>query len=372
MRAAPVYTFVSAPDLFNADLGDVRGLPGWDPGDPNSWNASYAQAIDRAMSEMAAHHPDAVLVAGDLVGGHWARDDANTGIFGPIGTHAERLAAVRAAGNFYYGRWRSFWAAHGIGISRLYPAIGDHEIGDQWWYAPPKYNRIPTARDTFVDNLLTKANGTRRFPRHPHANSQWDETAYAKYLTPKLLLVSLDVFSRRNGRVNITVEFGQLAWLRHVLSTAPRDAIIIVQGHTPALLPVRTRGSSGLSIQGGASSSLWRTLRRYDVDFYFNGEVHAYTVTQRGNGEPIQFSHGGLMAWGATNYIVGNVYANGRVEIDARKLPATYVDRSVSLWQTAGHIAKAVRLGDSVSVGHLTVRDGVITRRTGILRSYRP
>ena len=69
---------------------------------------------------------------------------------------------------------------------------------------------------------------------------------------------------------------------------------------------------------------------------------------------------------------VGNVYATGRVEIDARRLPATYVDRSASLWQTAGHIANAVRLGDSVSVGRLTVRNGVITRRTGVLRPYRP
>ena len=110
----------------------------------------------------------------------------------------------------------------------------------------------------------------------------------------------------------VTVEFGQLKWLRQVLSAAPPDATIIVQGHTPVLLPVRTRGSSGLSIQGGANSSLWQTLRRYDVDFYFNGEVHDYTLTQRGRGEPIQFSHGGLLAWGATNYIVGNVYADGR------------------------------------------------------------
>lgn len=368
----PVYTFVSAPDLFNGDLGDVRGLPGWEPGDPNSWNASYAQAVDKAMGEMAAYHPDAVLVAGDLVQGHWGRDVASTGIFGPVATHVQRIAALRRAGNLYYGQWRSFWADHGIGRSTLYPTIGDHEIGDNFWRSPQKYNLVPTARDSFVDNLLTKANGARRFLNHPDANSQWDDTAYARYLTPKLLLVSLDVFSRRDGRVAVTVEFGQLKWLRQVLSAAPPDATIIVQGHTPVLLPVRTRGSSELSVQGGANSSLWQTLRHYDVDFYFNGEVHDYTLTQRGNGEPIQFSQGGLLAWGATNYIVGNVYADGRVEIDARELPATLVDKSSYLWQTAGHIAKAVELGDSVSVGNLTVQNGVITRRTGVLLPYQP
>ena len=370
--AEPVYTFVSAPDLFNGDLGDVRSLPGWEAGDPNSWNASYAQAIDKAMGEMAAYHPDAILVAGDLVGGLWGRDVANTGIFGPVGTHVERIAALRRAGNLYYGQWRSYWADQGIWNWRVYPALGDHEIGDQWWYSSAKYNLVPAARDTFVDNLLTNTNGTHRFLNHPEANSQWDDTAYATYLNPKLLLVSLDVFSRRDGRVTVTVELGQLAWLRNVLSAAPPDATIIVQGHTPALLPVRTRGSSGLSIQGGENSSLWQTLREYNVDFYFNGEVHDYTLTQRGNGEPIQFSHGGLLSWGATNFIVANVYGDGRVEIDARRLPATYVDRSVPLWQTAGRIAGAVALGDSVSVGHLTVRDGLITQRTGVLRPYSP
>ena len=146
----PVYTFVSAPDLFNGDLGDVRSLPGWEPGDPNSWNASYAQAVDKAMGEIAAHDPDAILVAGDLVQGHWGRDVANTGIFGPVATHVQRIAALRRAGNFYYGQWRSFWAQHGIGRSRLYPTIGDHEIGDNFWRSPRKYNLIPAARDSFV------------------------------------------------------------------------------------------------------------------------------------------------------------------------------------------------------------------------------
>ena len=108
------------------------------------------------------------------------------------------------------------------------------------------------------------------------------------------------------------------------------------------------------------------------MDFYLNGEVHDYTLTQRGRGEPIQFSHGGLLVWGATNYIVGKVYADGTVKIDARRLPATFVDRSSFLWQTAGRIARAVQLGDSVSVGQLTVRHGVITRRTGVLLPYRP
>ena len=214
----PVYTFVSAPDLFNGDLGDVRGLPRWEPGDPNSWNASYAQAVHKTMGEIAAHHPDAILVAGDLVQGHWGKDVANTGIFGPVATHAQRIAALRRAGSFYYGRWRSFWAQHGIGTSKLYPTIGDHEIGDNWWRSPRKYNLVPAARDSFVDNLLRRPNGARRFLSHPDANSQWGNTAYARYLTPELLLVSLDVFSRRNGRVSVTVELGQLRWLRRVLS----------------------------------------------------------------------------------------------------------------------------------------------------------
>src|SRR4051812_40679286 len=68
------YTFVSAPDTWNADIGDVQSAPGWHTGDPNSIDASWEQASDDILSQLASHHPAFALVAGDLVNGHWYAD----------------------------------------------------------------------------------------------------------------------------------------------------------------------------------------------------------------------------------------------------------------------------------------------------------
>lgn len=37
----PDYTFASMPDYLNLDVGEVRGIPYWKPGEPNSINKYY-------------------------------------------------------------------------------------------------------------------------------------------------------------------------------------------------------------------------------------------------------------------------------------------------------------------------------------------
>ena len=80
------YTFVSMPDFLNADIGETRASSRCEPGDPNSINDSYGLALDVVLNEVQAEAPSSVLVAGDLVEGHWGVDVENTGIFGPTGT----------------------------------------------------------------------------------------------------------------------------------------------------------------------------------------------------------------------------------------------------------------------------------------------
>ena len=45
-------------------------------------------------------------MAGDLVEGRWGRDDARTGVFGPVRTPSQRLRAWRRAADVYYPAWR--------------------------------------------------------------------------------------------------------------------------------------------------------------------------------------------------------------------------------------------------------------------------
>src|SRR5688500_15429475 len=112
----PLFTFVSMPDFLNTDVGDtrLRAGQGWDPGDPTSMNAPRPRLLAVMLDEVVAQQPTAVLVAADLVDGHWCMDVAPaTGIFGPVGTRAEQLAAVTNAGDLYSPAWANRFTERG-------------------------------------------------------------------------------------------------------------------------------------------------------------------------------------------------------------------------------------------------------------------
>jgi hypothetical protein len=161
-----------------------------------------------------------------------------------------------------------------------------------------------------------------------------------------------------------------------VLRGAPDDAKIIVQGHVPVLTPVRTRGSSSLHLQYGGASPFWQLLKKYGVDLYLNGEVHSFTAIQLEDHEPVQISHGGLFAHGTTDYVVGRIYADGRITIDARSMPDESVgeEKAPRLWQSRNNIQWKVRFPDeSRSVGTMVIdATNHIVSRTGVLEVYQP
>lgn len=371
----PVYTFVSAPDLLNADIGDLRGYPGWKPGTPNSFNKTSDDSLDRLYADMASWNPDAVFVAGDAVRGHWDVDRANTGTFGPVGTPEERRQAIRRAGTFYYQQWKNRFPENGIPFERVYPALGDHEIGDNPWPAGTfALGAVPLFKQVWADNFTTVKGAENRFPLHP-VGTQFDDTAYAVYLTPKLLLVTVDTFAWNKDSVSVDVNGKQLEWLRQVLGGTPAGTQVLVQGHVPVLTPVRTRSSSSLHLEDGGTSAFWQVLKDYNVDLYLNGEVHDFTAVQPADGDPVQLSHGGLFAHGTTDYVVGRVYADGRISIDARRMQdqATGEDLRSTMWQTRNNVQGKVRLPDtSTSVGSMVIDDRSITERSGVLAPYDP
>ena len=327
----PLFTFVSMPDFLNTDIGDtrVRAGVGWDPGDPNSINASWKRALDVILDEVQAEEPAAVLVAGDLVDGHWGVDvEPATGIFGPVGTREEKLAAVTNAGALYYGQWASRFRERGL---RVLPALGDHEIGDNPWPAGSfDLAAVPTFKKVWADAFTRTGAGGHRYPMRPVGTS-FEDTAYAVRIA-NTMFVSVDVFSLTRDAVDITVSGGQLRWLDRLLSGARQKGVehIVVQGHTPVLRPVRARHSSKITMAGGADSAFWRLLDRHDVDLYLAGEMHDMTTwTEDG---VVQVVHGALSTWGQANYLVGRVYAD-RIELTLKEFRGT---RSVGrpLWNT--------------------------------------
>ena len=367
----PLYTFVAAPDFLNQDVGDVRKLPTWRPGLPNSWTPELQASIDRFLDEIAARDPGSVLVAGDLVEGHWGRDSEGTGIFGPTRTRQQKIRALRRAADFYYDAYERRFASRGL---TLHAALGDHEIGDNPWAGGRaarrfKQRHVDVAKQEFARHF-TQVHGRPRYRDRP-VGSPWEDTAYAVRLAPEVLLVTVDEFHRTRHDVRFEVVGQQLAWLRSTLRKARRDGVrwVVVQGHNPVLWPVRSRRSSRGHLLGGARSPFWRTLARFDVDLYLSGEVHD-TSMRRARGVT-QVATGGLLYAGNATYLAVQVHAR-RLELDVRELSGT-IDREL-LWQTSGPRTYRNTTYDagSRSVGRMTLRaDGRAVRATGKLVEYR-
>ena len=136
------WSFVSIPDLFNADYADLSGgadpsiaavfsnnyanqliaAPNWTPSGPNSMNAEFAAVLHQMMNDIAAsteNNPELALIAGDLIGGRWPQNrDSLKILFGNSNTTlAQELDAASAS---YYTWIRTLFAESGITTCLLY------------------------------------------------------------------------------------------------------------------------------------------------------------------------------------------------------------------------------------------------------------
>jgi hypothetical protein len=357
----PLITLVSIPDFINADVSDVRGIQGsgylgWDPGDPNSINAYYRDTLNVILDQVAAETPDAVLVAGDEVNGHWGIDYDQTGIFGPVDTYEQKLQALRNAGALYYQQWKERFALRGLTV---YPAVGDHEVGDNPWPSGWfKTRAFGTFKNTWAHHFTD--NGTK-YALRP-VGTPYVGTAYAVKLTPDTLLITVDVFAKYDGEVHTHLTSDQLSWVESTISNAKASGVknVIVQGHVSVLGPVNNQYSSNLLYEGGSSSAFWQTLKRHNVDLYLAGEAHDMTVYN--DGTLVQVTHGGYVPRGISNYLVLKVYAD-RIELELKQFSGRTLDDTRRLWQTAN---KRPPWSQVIDPGPQSVGTMTIDKSTGV------
>lgn len=345
------WRFVSIPDFVGADIGDVGTLT---ESGVNSTNAAHEAAITTVLDAIAAEHPDFVLVAGNLVNGHWDLDADDVGVFGPVVTPAQKRAAIDRAADHYYGIWKQRFADRGLTV---YPAVGAHELGDNDWPVGQKADLVATYRAAFARNFTEDANGSPLYPMRP-TDTPYEGTSYA--IEHKgMLLVSLDEFRQDDpmttldpdtGTVVPDVSSDHLAWLESTISDARADdpkVHVVVQGNVPVLLPVRRQGTSPLLMPGENSSSLWRALADSKADLYLAGGAHDVTARTAGSDEKpsnavAQVVHGGALGYSRTiSYVVGTVYED-RIELELKIAPIAY-DPSApeQLWQAGSNRPRA-------------------------------
>ncbi len=313
-RASP-WVFVSMPDFLNVDTDYPQ--PGWEP------------ALDFVLSSVKREGPDFLLVAGDLVMGHWFTAE-----------DVEKYAAR------YYPAWIRRLEHHEL---PFYAAIGDHELGDNPW-PDWKLALVPAYKEQFRRYLKMPQNG----PKHMLGTAFW-------WRHKGVLFVAVDVFETAKGRqggITAQVTGAQLEWLDRVLTENADADHIVVMGHAPILGPVRAWSSSRLMLKGGRKSPLWATMKRHGVDLYLCGEVHAITCIERDG--ILQIAHGGLIGYNTrTNYLVAKVTPQ-RLELELEEIDM--VPSGEKLWQPGNNrplekvtISDAVRRRGFVPVGRVTL-----------------
>lgn len=322
---ADTWTFVSMPDFLNFDIEYPQ--EGWE------------DALGFILDSIKQEDPAFVMVAGDLVMGHWGTTKEE------IDHWADR----------YYPPWSQRFRDHDL---QVYAGLGDHEIGDNPWRGA-KARAVPFYKDAFRRHLKMPLNGpdpmkgTAFYWRHKDA-----------------LLVAVDVFEPgqgSEGEIVAQVTGEQLAWLKDVLERyRPQVEHIIVMGHTPILRPVRKFSSSGLLLEQGRDSDFWKTLAEYQVDLYLCGEVHAITCKHADGVQ--QIAHGGLI--GRTtkpNYLLVRVHPD-RLELELKEIDL--VNGTGRLWQhnkipgpfDTLHITDARKAEGFTSIGSLCIRKQAGTR----------
>jgi hypothetical protein len=369
------YSFLSTPDFLNADIADVSETPLYKPGSPNSITDSLAASLETVLDKIASEGVPDVYVAGDLVEGRWGIDTAHTGTFGPVDSRKHRREAIERAGDHYYQSWLEGFTSRGL---NTFPALGDHDIGDDEWgysrgeYPAFKMRNLEVWKQTYERNIMTNADGSERFPDRPPGPAHG--TAYAVRPDPEVQLIAVDVFKRTPRHVRYELDDEQLVWLEGVLSKAVDDGVdwIMVQGHTPVVTPVRMVGSSGLMYSGGIESPFWQLMKRYGVDLYLCGEVHITTMHHVDG--ITQISHGGLFAYGFSNYMRADI-DGGTMTLTSKRFESD-VDKSVRLWQTDEHKgmpAEVVYESEPRVRGTLTLTsDNRVLESTGNLQPYKP
>ncbi len=353
---AQTWTFISSPDMFNSDVGDLSGgtdaavaahydasyasnlvqAAGWPTASSgkNGLTADMAATYNQLVQEMVANaggNPEAFLSAGDLLNGRWF-NNATANMFDPGGTTAGKLDN---AADVYFSWYRELFRQNGV--DTVIGAIGDHDIGDNnWGTGSTKANHVDTMKAAFgrnmVDPLGLPATWNGVSSTAPQNGvSEYDEGSFAMQVN-NTLFVTVDVFEYDGAGTNQHYRYGavdadvsgtvgdvnsHLGWLDAILTAADADPTVdhvILQGHAPALTGVRKQASSGMMMRDRDDGAFWQVLQGHSHDnggkvrMYFAGEVHTATASKDSESDIVQLVHGNPpLGGGSGNYVVFTV-----------------------------------------------------------------
>ncbi len=288
------WRIVSAADWHSAE-GGVTST------DPTAFAAN--QVKEHALIKGTVFcDPDVVLIAGDVGSGHWTSGALKKAGVQEAGETVEQ--AIHRLGKMTYRTMKENFSE--AGVDRLFLCVGDHGIGDNDWAPGSERSRcVPFHREIFGTSFNTDRQGKWLWPEtvcgmpSRPIGTKYENTSFAVQ-HKNVLFVMVDVFHQqgpddrlhpRHGSVNPDLAGPHLTWFENVLAAAGDDErvrYVFVQGHTPALPPVRAQSSSMMTAADFDRSKLWQAMGKYRVDLYFAGEVHATTVSKDPKSDLVQ------------------------------------------------------------------------------------
>jgi hypothetical protein len=262
---------VSTSGVPHGDVANYRRSPFWQEGMPIGVNPSWVEFLQTEIADITSD-ADVVLHQGDQVEGRWGRDCDGRGVFGPVGTWAERVRALTLAGNIFYSRMKRFWGDRDVLFG-----MGDHEIGD----IPPSKIVRP---------------GTFTYRAHRYWNQVWQRHyGLSRYASRRgrVGIITLDPFMKTPRGIVARISDADLDWTRDKIANWESNGVtwILVQSEIPAIGPNRGFGTSGLLLRNG--DAVWRRFAPMGVDLFLAAEFHSETTYTREGTTPVQVVHGG-------------------------------------------------------------------------------
>lgn len=268
-------TFVSFPDFFNFDVPEP--WPRWD------------DAVDFFLGKVKEEAPDFVMIAGDLVNGHWW----------------DSPQCVEQMGTLYYSGWKRRMDKHQL---KYYTAVGDHELGDDPWPAE-KLELVPHLEQTYASLLNMPQNGPDNKKGLAYFVREGD-----------LLMITVETFEVVGDTMVADVRGEQLQWFKQVLKENSDARFIVVQGHVPIWGEIRARSSSSIMLHDGRQNEFYKLMKEFGVDLYLCGEFHDVTVLESdGIWQVVHGSSWGREIVNTQDYLVARI-TNNQLHVELKRL----------------------------------------------------
>ena len=254
-----------------------------------------------------------LLIPGDTNAGFWSTESFRKLMSEDVGYDVTNEFAVHEAGRrCYKGVLDTFRKG---GYWRVLIAVGDHEAGDNPWKAKTKKSYLlPDFMGTFENNINHGIDNEFLYDDQIGETSSrpfgtvFEGTSYA-HIHKNTLIVTVNVLYQEDpeksisdtGTVTGSINGAHLEWFELILEEGQAHTDvkhIFVQGHFPALFPVRKVQSSGIYMDGHDDSDFIEAMRKNNVDIYFAGEVHLNTVTKDEDSNLIQITSRGTRKYG--------------------------------------------------------------------------